>query len=533
MKRPRGAVGEYVFWNGRLLDAARAARPPRGAEAVWIKDGRIEAVGPAAAIRRRAGRTAEPFDLKGGTLTPGFTDAHIHLMTWIRSMDEPWLSDQTPEAIERAAAARLQSAPGEEWILLRGWIPREWGPERRVRATIDRIAAGRPLVLYAVDGHSVWASSAALARAGIADDTPHPPGGIIERDRGGTATGVLVETADRPLRAVVVHGESGAETLARALARARGLGITSAHDFDRAATWRAAQELDEAGRLGFRLLLSIPVASLDAAIALGLRSGTGSETLRFGAVKLFADGTLGSATALLTSPYEGRSTSGIEVTSRDEMAAVCTRAYEAGLSVAIHAIGDRAVGNALDAIAAPLSRGGRYVLPPRVEHVQLARDEDFARFRSLGALASVQPIHQVTDRALAKKQWGKRTSRSYAWKRLLTSGARLLFGSDAPFNRAGPLRALSAALLRREGNEEPDRTFHPEERLRLAQALRAHLETPHVAAGWRTPLGRLAPGFGADLAVFDHDLTEVDVAKWGEVRARAIWVAGKREPIQK
>jgi len=533
VKTPRGAPGEFVFWNGRLLDAARAARPPRGAEALWVKNGRIEAVGPAAAVRRRAGRTAEPVDLKGGTLTPGFTDAHIHLMTWIRAMDEPWLSDQTPEAIERAAAARLESAPDEEWILLRGWIPREWGPERRVRATVDRIAAGRPLVLYAVDGHSVWASGAALARAGITDDTPHPPGGIIERDRGGTATGVLIETADRPLRAVVVHGESGAQTLARALARARGLGITSAHDFDRAATWRAAQELDHAGRLGFRLLLSIPVASLDAAIALGLRSGTGSETLRFGAVKLFADGTLGSATALLTSPYEGRTSAGIEVLSREDMAATCTRAFQSGLTVAIHAIGDLAVRNALDAIASPLGRGGRYVLPPRVEHVQLARDEDFARFRSLGVLASVQPIHQVTDRVLARKHWGARTSRSYAWKRLLSSGAKLLFGSDAPFDRPGPLRALSAALLRREGDEGSERAFHPEQRIRLAQALRAHLETPHVAAAWRTPLGRLAPGFGADLAVFDHDLAASDPAGWDSVRARAVWVAGKREPTQK
>src|SRR6185503_13695457 len=259
MKPRRGASNEYVFWNGRLLDAPRAVRRPRGAEALWIKDGRIEAVGPAAEIRRRAGRTAEPVDLKGGTLTPGFTDAHIHLVTWIRAMDEPWLDAQTPEAIARAAAARLRSAPDEDWILVRGWVPREWGSERRLRATLDTIAAGRPLVLYAVDGHSVWASGAALLRAGVGDDTPDPPGGVIERDREGKATGALIESADRPLRAAVRHREPSSVALARALARARSLGITSAHDFDRSATWRAAQELDAAGRLGFRLLLSIPV----------------------------------------------------------------------------------------------------------------------------------------------------------------------------------------------------------------------------------------------------------------------------------
>ena len=531
MKPRRGAPNEYVFWNGRLLDAPRAARRPRGAEALWIKDGRIEAVGPAAAIRRRAGRTAEPVDLKGGTLTPGFTDAHIHLVTWILAMAEPWLDAQTPEAIARAAAARLRSAPDEEWILVRGWVPREWGSERRLRATLDTIAAGRPLVLYAVDGHSVWASGAALSRAGIGDDTPDPPGGVIERDLEGKATGALIEAADRPLRAAVRHREPSSVTLARALARARSLGVTSAHDFDRSATWRAAQELDASGRLGFRLLLSIPVASLDAAIALGLRSGSGSETLRFGPVKMFADGTLGSATALLEGPYAGGVGTGIEVTSRDEMAAACTRAFHAGLTVAIHAIGDRAVRNALDAIAAPLGSGGRYVLPPRVEHVQLARDEDFARFRELGVLASVQPIHQVTDRDIARRHWGERTGRSYAYRRLLSNGARLLFGSDAPFDRPGPLLALSAALLRRASGDPPEEAFHPEQRVRLAPALRAHLETPHVAAGWQTPLGRLAPQFGADVAVFDHDLTELEPARWSEVRARAVWVAGKPEPI--
>jgi len=533
MKRGRGVAAEYVFWNGRLLDAPRAARPSRAAEALWIKDGRIEAVGPAAAIRRRAGRTAEPVDLKGGTLMPGFTDSHIHLITWIRALDEPWLAAQTVEAIERAAAARRDSAPHEEWILLRGWIPREWAPERRLRAALDRIAPGRPLVLYAVDGHSVWANSEALARAGIDDRAPDPAGGTIERDRAGSLTGVLIENADRPLRAAVVHGAPPTEMLARALAKARSLGITSAHDFDRSATWRAAQELESAGRLGFRLLLSIPVASLDAALALGLRSGSGSETLRFGPVKLFADGTLGSATALLEAPYEGRSTAGIEVTSLAAMTSACERAHAAGLSVAIHAIGDRAVRNALDAIAAPIRGGARYVLPPRIEHVQLAREEDFARFRELGVLASVQPTHQVTDREIARRQWGTRTSRSYAWKRLLANGARLLFGSDAPFDRAGPLLALSAALLRREGGEPSDRAYHPEQRIRLAQALKAHLETPHVAAGWKTPLGRLSPGFGADVVVFDHDLTELDPASWGVVRAKAVWVAGRPEPFKK
>jgi len=535
---------ELLFFGGRLLDAPRAARLPApgrarplprgaGGEAVWVRNGIIEAVGAYGALRRKASRSARSVDLKGGTLTPGFTDAHIHLITWRRALDEPWMEAQTPEAVESAVAERLAAAPGREWLLVRGWVPREWPAERRRRAMLDRIAPERPLVLQAVDGHSVWANAAALARAGIRGDTPDPPGGRIERDASGGLTGILIEAADRPVRSAVVHGEDAAVTLKRALSRARALGITSAHDFDRSATWRAAQDLEREGALGFRLLLSIPLVALDEALALGLRSGFGAERLRIGPVKMFADGTLGSATALLEEPYEGSRDSGIEVTSAAALAEGCRRAAEGGLAVAIHAIGDRAVRQALDAIEGPLAAGFRYPLPPRVEHVQLARNEDFARFRSLGALASVQPIHQVTDRDVARAKWGSRTERSYPYRALLAAGAPLLLGSDAPFDRAGPMLAIQAALMRRASGEPTGAAFHPEQRIRLAQALRAHLETPHVAAGWGTRLGRIEKGYGADLARFDQDLCSIPVETWHQARVLGVWVGGRPEPIEK
>jgi predicted amidohydrolase YtcJ len=543
-RRPKKESDEILFHGGHLLDASRAAKlPPPGrarrtargsdGDAVWVRGGRIEAVGRYGALRRRVSRSAQIVDLGGGTLTPGFTDAHVHLITWRRALDEPWLEDQTGEAIARAARQRLARSPKDEWILVRGWVPREWGPERRKRELLDRIAPGRPFVLQAVDGHSVWANATALARAGVGAATPDPPGGRIERDAAGALTGILIEAADRPVRAAVVHGEDAAVTLQRALARARALGITSAHDFDRSATWRAAQDLERAGRLGFRLLLSIPLVAFEEARALGLRSGFGTERLRIGAVKMFADGTLGSATALLESPYEGTSDAGIEVTPADTLAARCRDAAAAGLAVAIHAIGDRAVRNALDAIEAPLEEGLRYPLPPRVEHVQLARLEDLARFRSSGVLASVQPIHQVTDRDVARRHWGARTERSYAYRSLLRERATLLFGSDAPFDRAGPILAIQAAVLRRESAEPAAGAFHPEQRIGLAHALRAHLETPHLAAGWSELLGRLAPGYGADLVRFDHDLTSIAVDSWHQAAVTGVWVGGRAEPIEK
>ena len=175
-------AGDLLLYGAALLDGRRAAgrRESTGrarrapSEAVWVRDGRIAAVGPLAAIRSRAGRNAARIDLGGGTLTPGFTDSHIHLVTWIRALREPWLADQSVASIERAVRERIRSAPREDWILLRGWIPREWPAEQMTRSTLDRVAPDRPLVLHAVDGHSVWANSAALRRAAIDDQVLDP-----------------------------------------------------------------------------------------------------------------------------------------------------------------------------------------------------------------------------------------------------------------------------------------------------------------------------------------------------------------------
>jgi predicted amidohydrolase YtcJ len=488
-------------------------------------------VGPIWSLRARAGRGASRVDLGGGTLTPGFTDAHIHLVTWNRALEEPWLASQTPEAIERAARERAAAAPGEEWLLLRGWIPREWPLARRDRRMLDRIAPDRPLVLHAVDGHSVWANAVALERVGIDRRTPDPPGGVVERDPSGGLTGALIEEARMAVTSGVVRRKPVRDELMTALTRARSLGITSAHDFDKSATMRAAAELAREGKLDLRLLVSVPVSNLEAAESLGLATGFGGDRLRVGPVKMFADGTLGSSTALLEEPYEGTRNRGVEVMGVEELAACSTRAAGAGLTVAIHAIGDAAVRNALDAIERAQGAGARFPTPSRIEHIQLSREEDWPRFRALGVLASVQPAHLLTDRAIAPRLWGGRTRRSYAWKGLLASGARLLFGSDAPFDRAGPIRALQAAVLRRDGADSADRVFHPEQRLTLGRALRAHLEDPHRAAGWPLPLGRLEAGFGADVVHFDHDLTRTRLEEWHEARVRGMWIGGRRVTI--
>ncbi len=535
-QRPRRGEIAWLFHGGRILDARRAVRtsssgrPARRGEiypqAVLVRGEVIEAVGPLASVRAVAGRGVHAVDLHGGTLTPGFVDAHIHLLTWLRALEETWLPEQTPEGLDRAVRAALPHAAEGEWIQIRGWVPRDWPRDLKRRSLLDRALPDRPLVLHAVDGHSVWANGAALRVASIDSRTPDPPGGSVDRDAGGEPTGILIEEGASLIAPLVPRIGEPAQALARAIRKAHSLGVTGAHDFDRRDIWGAAQRLRSRGALPFRLLLSIPVAKLDAAERLEIRYGWGDERLRIGPVKMFADGTLGSGTALLEEEYDDDAGKGTEVMSAAELRDRCVRARTADLSVAIHAIGDRAVRAALDAIEAAIQNGGAFPLPPRIEHVQLARKEDLPRFRALGVLASVQPIHVVTDRALARRKWGARTDRSYAYGALARSGARLLFGSDAPFDRAGPLLALQAAVLRRRGEEPESEAFHLEQRLELAKALRAHLEEPNRAAGWSTPLGRIEPGWGADLVVFDRDLLRVGAPELHRARVKGVWVAG-------
>ncbi len=541
--RSRDASGAgWLFHGGRILDARRAALPTRSrgrsgsggdasaparyTEAVLVRGDRIEAVGPLTRLRPRAGRAVRVVDLRGGTLTPGFVDAHIHLLTWFRALSDVRLTSQTPEGLEEAVRDARASARDGDWITIRGWVPREWPRELRRLATLDRVLSGRPLVLHAVDGHSVWGNSLALEAAGIGARTADPPGGTVDRDPSGLPTGILIEQAASLMSRALPRRREPAEDLAGAIRKAHSLGITGAHDFDRTDIWAAAQELSERGGLPFRVLLSIPAAKLDSARALEIRTGWGNDRLRVGPVKFFADGTLGSGTALLEEEYDDHTSRGMEVIAPTELEGRCALARKAGLTVAIHAIGDRAVRNALDAIEGSMKRGGPFPVPPRIEHIQLARDEDFPRFKALGVLASVQPIHQVTDRTVAKHKWGARTSRSYAYRSLLRAGARLLFGSDAPYDRPGPLLGIQAALLRRGGEEPESQAFHPEQRLGLGPALRAHLEEPNALAGWTAPLGRIEAAWGADLVQFDQDLLRIPHEELHRARVRRVWVAG-------
>src|SRR5262245_28702757 len=521
---PRAAI---LFVNVRPWSDGRTLAE---CDAVAIAAGRVLALGRRAALAPLLGPDTVTIDGRGGTLTPAFTDAHIHLVAWARSRGALELFDcgTRAAALERVAAhlAALPAArPGEPAVVGRGWDANPWR-ELPDRTALDRVTGDRPVCLHSKDFHSLWVNSAALARAGVTRTTLDPPGGRLERDPAGEPTGIVREHAVR-LFAALAPPEGFERDLTRVREAARALhteGITAVHDFEAAEEHRVLRALTRGGGPWLRVLMHMHHSGLDHALALGVASGTGDERFAIGSLKLFADGTLGSQTAALLEPYEGGNDRGLELIAPADLTSPVTRAARGGIATAIHAIGDRAVRSALDAFeaagaAARSGAGGPSpALPPRIEHVQLLDPSDLPRFAGLGVAASLQPLHCTSDIDIARRHWGARSERSYPWQSLLARGTRPAFGSDPPVEPPTTAAALHSAVTRQRRDGTPAGGFVPAERLTLDQALTAYTEGPARLAGTWPGLGRLAPGAIADLALWSVDLHRLAPAALGDAR---------------
>jgi predicted amidohydrolase YtcJ len=438
-------------------------------------DGRILAVG--AAAREAAGRDAEVVEIEGRVL-PGLHDAHLHL-EWLALRNLTIDLQDVPT--RRQALARVRAwaerLPAGAWVVGRGWYNDAWrdDPSWPRPEELDAATGGRPAILTRKDGHSAWLSSAAVRAAGLRDEDQDPPGTVKE---------TMIQTVRRlvpePVDAAFDHGMLGA---LRALA---AKGITSVHTMDTSRAFRSFQRLHGEGRLPIRVTWNFPASELAAAERIGIRSGWGDETLRIWGVKAFLDGSLGSRTAEM---LDG---SGVTVLPQDEVRELVRRCAEAELNVCLHAIGDRAVRRALDALE-PHAGTWRH-WRPRIEHAQCVDPADVPRFKAAGVIASMQPIHAVADRELADREWPAVTGNSYAWRPLLDAGAVLAFGSDAPVEDAAPLLGIDAATTwrRRAG-------WHPELAISRPAAIRAYTAGAAYAAGAEKSVGRLAPGLLCDL----------------------------------
>jgi predicted amidohydrolase YtcJ len=492
-------VDARLWTDGRLL---------ADADALAVAGGRILAIGRVDAITSLAGPETVTLDARGGTVTPALTDAHIHLVAWARSRGALELFDCDSRASALARVAdHLAAHPGATTVVGRGWDSNRWS-EAPDRASLDRATGDRPVLLHSKDFHSLWVNSAALARAGVTRATPDPAGGRFERDAAGEPSGVVREHAVRsftPL-APVEGDEADLARVRDAVLALHAEGVTAVHDFEAGSEHRVLRALTRGGGPRVRVLMHLPHSGLDHALALGLASGTGDDLFRVGALKLFADGTLGSRTAAMLEPYEGAADRGLELIPPAELAALVARAAAAGIATAIHAIGDRAVRSALDAFSGAGRDLRTPALAPRIEHVQLLDPADLARFASLGVAASMQPLHCTSDIDNARRHWGTRVERSYPWRSLLEGGASLAFGSDAPVEPPATAAALHSAVTRQRVDGTPDEGFTPGQRLTLDQALTAYTEGPARLAGAWPRLGRIVPGAIADLAVWSADL---------------------------
>jgi predicted amidohydrolase YtcJ len=428
-------------------------------------------------------------DLRGRCVVPGFSDAHVHFPTWAVARRQVRLEGCASLA---EALARVAGAPGgSDWLLGYGWRSGEWAEGREpTRLDLDAVVGSRPAALWSKDDHSLWLSSAALARA---EDDLAVAGGVVELDERGEPTGVLrEESAWRFRKNIAVSDDEYADAMREGIAVAHSRGVTAVHDKD---GWLGAvrlwQRLHADGRLSLRVWQSLPHEQLDELATLGLRSGIGDDFLRIGYLKAFMDGALGSGTAWM---LDG---SGVQITSGEQLADIVRRAAAAGWPVAVHAIGDRANREALDAFEATRDDWAPRGLRPRVEHAQLVAPEDLPRFAQLGVACSVQLSHAPSDRDLAERHWAGRLDGAYAFRSLLDSGAVLANGSDAPIEDLDPLLGIRAGVLR-DG-------WRTQEALTVEQALHATTVAPAWLAGDERRRGTLLPGRLADLVVLDRD----------------------------
>ncbi|MFN8412236.1 MAG: amidohydrolase [Anaerolineales bacterium] len=504
--------------------------------AILIAGSRIIAVGQKEKLESLAHGKVEKQDMKGKLILPGLTDAHIHIQHYSLSLAKIDCETDTKEECLRRVADRVKKAKPGEWVLGHGWNQNTWSSSGvwPTAAELDAIAPNNPVYLSAKSLHAGWANTAALTLAQITNESPHPKNGEIQRDERGRATGILLETAMSLVESAIP--DASTDSLAQAIENAQPIlwkmGITGIHDFDRRDSFMALQQLHSQGKLKLRVNKNIPVESVEQANALGLRTGFGDEWLWIGSVKAFMDGALGPHTAAMFQPYlnDGENR-GILNMDGEELFEHCRKAADVGLSMTVHAIGDRAnheVLNAYEQLRTYETEKGLPHLRHRIEHVQVLHPDDAPRLGQLNVVASMQPIHAPSDMQAADRFWGERSALAYAWRTQLQYGAPLAFGSDAPVESPNPFIGLHAAITRRRSDGSPSADgWYPEQKLTLSEAISAYTIGAAYAANAEHRMGKLAENYLADLIVLDEDIFSINPDELLTMESSATMVGGE------
>lgn len=518
-----------------LLHNANIYSPSHpGATALVIAHGRFHAIGSDSELLDMFSNAESIINLKGRSLWPGLTDAHVHLSHLAESMSMvDCETDTLEECLARieAAAKKLQEGT---WLLGHGWNQNQWEEGYGRKEQLDTVCHGHPAYLTAKSLHAGWANSQALTLAGINPQTPDPPSGRIQKNHAGQPTGILFESGAMNLIESFIPEPSIEALTAKIKALFPELwkvGLTGVHDFDGFNCWQALQSLHQKELLNLRVRKNVPFDHLDAFINAGLHTDFGDDWLHIGGVKLFSDGALGPQTAAMLEPYEASNELGTLLMTEEDIINVGIRAVDNGLALTIHAIGDlanRTVLNAYEKIRAYEQRQGLPHLRHRIEHVQIINPTDLPRLAALDIIASVQPVHAPSDMKMADKHLGARSKNAYTYRSLLKSGAILVFGSDAPVESVNPFYGLHAAVTRRrvDGDPSPE-GWHPEQRLTLEEAISGFSHTPAIIANRGGRLGKIAEGYEADFLVLDDDPFRTNPQDLWKIKSVATFIGGR------
>ena len=520
-KGTRHRFGIYpttVLLNGNVVTMDTALPT---AEAIALNGDRIAAIGSSTAILQLVGPETVSIDLKGATVLPGFIDCHIHLLEYGLSLQNLDLryTDSVKQMKQRVSARTVETS---SWILGRGWDQEKFAEKRYpTKQDLDEASPVKPVLLRRVCGHICVVNSAALREAGITAATPDPTGGVIDRDSTGEPTGILRENALELLERSVpdLSLEDYEKGSAAACQKAVEAGLTSVHCIISSETeLRALLKLRADGRLPLRFYVLVPPELMKAASQLGLISGFGDEWVRLGGVKIFTDGSLGARTAALEAPYSDDPLNrGVTIYSQEQLDALISEAHRGGLQVAVHAIGDRGIGMALESLGKVKRRSQGRDLRHRIEHASVLNPQLIRRLKEIGLIASVQPHFVVSDFWVEQRLGAERTRFTYSFSSLLGAGVVTVGGSDCPAEPLAPLSGIAAAVNR------SDR----EEALSVEDAMALYTRDAAYASFDENIKGTISPSKYADLVILEKDPRKVPPSKIAETKILMTIVGGK------
>lgn len=528
----RAQVAEVVFYNGKIWTVDK--NNPQ-AEAIAVAGERILELGTNEKIKKYIGENTRHVDLKGKILLPGFIDNHVHFVGGgLQLLSIDLRQAKNEEEFARLLGQHAQKNPGK-WITGGDWDHENWsGARLPTKELIDPYTADTPVFVSRLDGHMGLANSLALRLAGVDKNTPDQPGGTIVRDSvTGEPTGILKDEAmSLVYRMVPTSSEEERITAAKAaLAEARRLGVTSIQDITSPADLRIYQILKERGELSARIDCRLPIAIYQSLVKTGIQAHFGDNVIRVGGIKAFADGSLGSSTALFFEPYDqDPNTRGLamDILSDGSLEKWAVEADKAKLQLSVHAIGDAGNSRTLDIFEIVIRENPGWDRRFRIEHAQHIHPKDFERFAELGVIASVHPYHLIDDGRWAEKRIGKdRLKTSYPIRTFLDKGVHVCFGTDwnvAPLN---PLWGIYAAVTRRTLDGKNPGGWVPEQKITVAEAIECYTINSAYASFDEDIKGSLEKGKLADFVVLSDDILSIDPAKIWDVTVEMTVLGGE------